>query len=97
MAGARAHVVITGRVQGVWFRGSTQAEARARNVRGWVRNCPDGTVEALLEGEEEAVRTIVEWCRRGPPGAKVVRVDVKWAPFQGEFERMEIAPYSQET
>jgi acylphosphatase len=91
MALARVHVVVWGRVQGVWFRGSTQAQARSRGVRGWVRNRLDGTVEAVLEGEEDAVRAVVEWCRRGPPGARVEEVEVAWEPYRGEFDRMSIA------
>jgi acylphosphatase len=59
-------------------------------VNGWVRNRRDGTVEALLEGEEDAVRGVIEWCRQGPPGASVDRVEVEWEPFRGEFDRMMI-------
>ncbi len=87
----RAHVVLSGRVQGVWFRGSTQAQARSRGVTGWVRNRSDGTVEAVLEGKEEAVRAVVDWCHRGPPGASVEKVEVTWEPHRGEFDRMSIA------
>ena len=90
MAQARAHLIVHGRVQGVWFRGSAQSAARTRGVNGWVRNCSDGTVEALLEGEEEAVRGVIAWCREGPPGARVDRVEVEWEPFRGEFDRMMI-------
>ena len=90
MARARAHVVVSGRVQGVWFRGSAQAEARARGVTGWIRNRSDETVEALLEGEEPDVRAVVDWCRRGPPGARVDVVEVTWLPWRGEFEGMRI-------
>ncbi|MFQ5458346.1 MAG: acylphosphatase [Myxococcota bacterium] len=85
--------MIAGRVQGVWFRGSTQSFARSKEVRGWVRNCPDGTVEALFEGIEENVRAVVAWCREGPPGAKVDRVEVNWSSYKGEFSGMEIAPF----
>ena len=85
-------MVIAGRVQGVWFRGSTQSFARSKEVRGWVRNRLDGTVEALFEGIEEDVRAVVAWCRDGPPGARVDRVDVIWSSYKGEFDRMEIAP-----
>jgi acylphosphatase len=62
---------ITGRVQGVWYRGATEAEARRLGVDGWVRNLPDGSVEALIEGAPAAVRALVAWCRGGPPGARV--------------------------
>jgi acylphosphatase len=92
MALARAHLIIHGRVQGVWFRGGAQSFADSKGVTGWVRNRPDGTVEAILEGDEQTVGEVVAWCRRGPPGARVDRVEVAWAPHSGEFERMIIAP-----
>ncbi len=65
------HVRVTGRVQGVFFRAWTQQQARALEVRGWVRNCPDGRVEAHVEGAFEAVEKIVEKLRQGPPSALV--------------------------
>jgi acylphosphatase len=67
---------VHGRVQGVWFRGTTAERARAHGVAGWVRNCPDGTVEAVFEGEPEAVDRLVRFCETGPPRAVVERVDV---------------------
>jgi acylphosphatase len=70
----RVRLRITGRVQGVWYRGATEAEARRLGVDGWVRNLPDGSVEALLQGEPAAVRALVDWCRSGPPGARVTEV-----------------------
>lgn len=76
-------VVVSGRVQGVWFRESTRRTAEAQDVRGWVRNKDDGTVEALLEGPADAVERVVAWCRRGPSRAEVVRVDVFEAPVEG--------------
>ncbi|HVH04718.1 MAG TPA: acylphosphatase [Myxococcota bacterium] len=72
----RRRVVVHGRVQGVWFRGSTEAEARAAGVGGWVRNRADGTVEAVFEGAPEAVERLLAFCRRGPRGARVDRLDV---------------------
>ncbi len=86
----RAHVFVSGRVQGVFFRSETRHEARLRGVTGWVRNLPDGRVEAVFEGEEEAVKELIEFCRRGPPGARVVKVDVKWENYTGEFRSFEI-------
>ncbi len=65
------HVVISGRVQGVWYRGWTVEQARSRGVAGWVRNRADGTVEALFYGPQETVRTMIEACRQGPPAARV--------------------------
>lgn len=72
-----ARVVVTGRVQGVWFRGSTQEFALRCGVRGWVRNLPDRSVEAVLQGDREAVDRVIAFMRKGPPGAVVtdIRVD----------------------
>jgi acylphosphatase len=82
----RAHVLISGRVQGVFFRAATRDEARARGVTGWVRNLPGYRVEALFEGPEEAVRGVVKWCHEGPPFALVREVKVDWGEATGEFE-----------
>jgi acylphosphatase len=81
----RAHVVISGRVQGVWFRASTVEEARRAGVSGWVRNCEDGSVEAVFEGERGAVMQVVGWCYKGPSAARVSNVKVKWQEPTGEF------------
>ena len=67
-------VRIEGRVQGVWFRGWTEGQARALGLSGWVRNCRDGAVEALFSGPPSAVRTMVERCHDGPPASRVTRV-----------------------
>jgi acylphosphatase len=79
MATAR-HVTVTGRVQGVFFRVWTKEQADALGISGWVRNCPDGDVEAHLEGDAEAVQQMIEAMRRGPDGAKVEQLDVDDAP-----------------
>ncbi len=68
-------VVISGRVQGVWFRGWTERQARARGLDGWVRNCADGTVEALFSGAPMEVDAMIEECRDGPPAAKVTKIE----------------------
>ena len=82
---ARAHVFVSGRVQGVFFRYSASREAAARDLAGWVRNLEDGRVEAVFEGERGAVESVVEWCGRGPPSARVERVEVVWeAPSASE-------------
>jgi acylphosphatase len=72
----RRRVVVNGRVQGVFFRDSCQREAARAGVAGWVRNRNDGAVEAVFEGEDDAVEAMVAWCRRGPSRARVDRVDV---------------------
>jgi acylphosphatase len=72
---AAVRVVVHGRVQGVWFRGWTVDQARARGLDGWVRNRRDGTVEALFSGEDAAVEAMVAACRTGPPAARVVGIE----------------------
>ena len=84
------HLRISGRVQGVGFRYSMQHEARRLGITGWVRNCRDGTVEAIVEGSEEAVEAILEWARRGPPVARVQGVAI--TEISGHFPRFELRP-----
>ncbi|MDH4163059.1 MAG: acylphosphatase [Nitrospirota bacterium] len=86
----RAQVIVHGLVQGVWFRQSTKDEAERIGVNGWVRNLPDGTVEALFEGEKKKVEEIIGWCHRGPSGAQVTKVDIAWQKYKGEFFRFDI-------
>jgi acylphosphatase len=80
----RAHVVVTGQVQGVFFRGSLRDRAHALGIAGWVRNTAEGSVEAALEGPGERVESLVDWCRRGPRGAAVEDVSVTWEDPRGE-------------
>jgi acylphosphatase len=77
-------VIVRGRVQGVSFRVATRERALSRGIAGWVRNRPDGGVEAVFEGSDEDVRSLVDWCRRGPSGAAVESVEVEWEPSGGE-------------
>ena len=86
----RMHVIVHGLVQGVSFRHYTHRQALELGITGWVRNRPDGTVEALLEGPEEAVRNMVEWCRNGPPAAKVERLEVTHEDYRGEYKSFNI-------
>jgi len=86
----RAHVYVSGRVQGVFFRSETSYEAQTHDVTGWVRNMPGGRVEAVFEGEEENVKKLIEFCRRGPPGARVTSVDVEWGQYKGEFTGFDV-------
>jgi acylphosphatase len=82
-------VVVHGSVQGVFYRDTTRRKAESRGVRGWVRNCADGTVEALFEGEADAVDSMVAFAREGPRGARVERADVSDVAPEG-LERFEI-------
>ncbi len=72
----RRRAIVHGRVQGVFFRDTTRRQASARGLTGWVRNLPDGTVEAVFEGDPEAVEALLAFCREGPRGAHVERVEV---------------------
>lgn len=80
----RARVQVRGRVQGVFFRAEARARAESLGVAGWIRNLPDGGVEAAFEGEDDSVDSMVEWCRRGPAGAEVEAVDVEREEPVGE-------------
>jgi acylphosphatase len=86
----RAHAIITGRVQGVWYRMETKQAADLNGVVGWVRNQRDGSVEAVFEGPEDAVKSALAWCWKGPPLARVEHVDVRWEPYVGEFKRFDV-------
>jgi acylphosphatase len=80
----RAQVIISGRVQGVFFRASTRDQALRLGLNGWVRNLPNGDVEALFEGDSKAVAQMLLWCHQGPPYAAVQKVDVRYEPFIGD-------------
>jgi acylphosphatase len=82
----RAHVVISGIVQGVFYRASTKEMAVQLGLKGWVRNTNDGRVEAEFEGEETSVKEMISWCHRGPKNAEVSDVTVDYKKFLGEFE-----------
>ncbi len=81
----RAHVLIKGRVQGVFFRAEIRSQAYGLGLTGWVRNRWDGNVEAFFEGEDQKVRKMIAWCHKGPPAAVVEDVEVKWEEYKGEF------------
>jgi len=87
----RAEVLILGRVQGVFYRASAQQEGMRLGLLGEVRNLPDGSVEAIVEGPKERIEEFVEWCRRGPPSAEVENVRVRWSRALGEFRTFMIA------
>jgi acylphosphatase len=83
MARTRAHVHVSGRVQGVYFRATTRDTAAEHGVDGWVRNREDGRVEAVFEGERAAVEAVVEWCHEGSPAADVEAVEVSYGEPRG--------------
>jgi acylphosphatase len=79
----RAHVFVSGRVQGVFFRATTREQAAEHGVDGWVRNLDDGRVEAVFEGPESGVEAMVDFCQVGSPAANVEGVDIEWAAPEG--------------
>lgn len=89
-AEVQAHLQIRGRVQGVYFRGRLRDQAQMRGVYGWVRNMPDGSVEALLQGPKDHVDAVVAWARHGPRGAIVESVMVEWEPVEQKLPTFDI-------
>ncbi len=87
----RAHVFVEGRVQGVFYRDSARRRAQELGLTGWVRNLPDGRVEAVLEGDASAVAATVAYLREGPPHAQVRSVEVAYEPFTGEFSDFSVS------
>jgi len=86
----RAHVTISGRVQGVFYRMETLRAAERIGVCGWVRNRHDGTVEAVFEGDKQQVDAILDWCWSGPDHARVDDVKLRWEDYTGEFNRFDV-------
>ena len=86
----RIDVIITGRVQGVWFRKYTQNKARELGLKGWVRNETNGTVSLIAEGDDELLKKLTKWLQRGSPGAKVNTVNVNWEEAQETLKTFEI-------
>jgi acylphosphatase len=82
----RAHVFVSGLVQGVFYRATCQREAQARGLRGWVRNLPDGRVEAVFQGPREAVEDMLRWCAKGPPRAQVSKIDLTYEDPQPDLQ-----------
>jgi len=85
MSKVRKHAVIKGFVQGVFFRATTQEQALAHNVTGWVQNTSNGNVEAIFEGEADDVEKVIQWCHKGPRGAHVENVEVETEEYKGEY------------
>jgi acylphosphatase len=86
----RLHLYAAGRVQGVWYRASTAQEARRLGLVGWVRNLPDGRVEAVAEGNRATLDALVRFCRKGPPLARVTGLEVSWGMGFGLFDSFEV-------
>jgi acylphosphatase len=86
----RAHIIVKGIVQGVFFRYNTMCVAESLGIKGWVRNRRDGSVEIVCEGEKEKIEELVKWCWKGPPGARVEDVSVMREEYAGEFKNFEI-------
>lgn len=75
---AQAHLIVSGKVQGVFYRASCQEVAIQYGLKGWVRNLPSGEVEALIQGEKEKIEKLIDWCKKGPPHARVSDVKIEW-------------------
>ena len=86
----RVRLIISGRVQGVFFRAETESQALRLHLKGWVRNMSDGRVEIIIEGDEGDVQRMIAWCHKGPRLAKVEGVDYYEEPFQDGFDDFEI-------
>lgn len=86
MEKARAHLLISGRVQGVFYRSFTEDVAHSLGLKGWVKNCSNEKVEAVFEGKKEDIEKAISLCYKGPPAARVSNIDVQWEDFKGEFD-----------
>jgi len=90
MAQKRIHLVVRGRVQGVYFRASAKREARQLGLTGWVKNRNDSAVELLAEGEEDQVKDFLAWAQHGPSTARVDKVETRWRSYTGEYSNFQI-------
>lgn len=79
------HVLISGRVQGVWFRANTQRKAQELGITGWVRNTSDGKVEAIFEGETTQLKNMISWCHKGPQFSQVTNVEIQHKQYTGQY------------
>jgi len=87
---ARLRIVIEGIVQGVFFRASTIEESSKLNLTGWVKNRADGSVEAVFEGDVDKIERVIEWCKKGPPGAVVRNIETIWEQSTGDYDSFTI-------
>lgn len=85
MSMVRVHILVQGSVQGVFFRQTMRDVAERLGATGWVKNLPDGRVEAVAEGEKGKIEELISWCRKGPPMSKVSKVDATFEPYTGEY------------
>jgi acylphosphatase len=88
----RIEIIVRGRVQGVYYRATAEREARNHGLTGWVKNRKDGSVEMVVEGEEDAVKDFLAWAQIGPSTARVDKVETRWRSYTGEFTEFRIAP-----
>ena len=86
----RAHIFLTGMVQGVSFRSSTRTHAKMKGVSGWIRNLSDGRVESIMEGDKESVESLIEFCKQGPKGSNVDDIRIEWEKPRGDFGGFDI-------
>ena len=93
MQQARVHLLIRGRVQGVFYRAFTRDIAGHLGIKGWVRNLYDGSVEALFEGSKEDIEQAIKHCQMGPPGARVEDIGVTWEDYRGDLQGFQIRYY----
>ena len=84
------HVSIFGQVQGVFYRGSSCKKAVTLSLTGFVRNCPDGSVELWAEGDDTRLQELIQWCRQGPPGAQVSDIKIEWAESTGRYPNFSV-------
>ena len=87
---SRVHIIISGRVQGVFFRSNAAKKASEIGVTGWIRNLRDGSVEAIFEGNKKALEEIIDFCKIGPPGALVKNIELKWEPSTSQYRTFNI-------
>jgi acylphosphatase len=90
MVNARARILVSGRVQGVFFRSNASKQARLRGLKGYVKNVQEGKVEVVFEGDRDRIEDMIDWCRHGPDYAFVEGVEVSWEKPKGEFKEFDI-------
>ncbi|MEA1994196.1 MAG: acylphosphatase [Euryarchaeota archaeon] len=86
----RVHIFVSGTVQGVFYRANTRKTAKTLGLQGWVRNLRDGRVEIAAEGEEKALKALIEWCHEGPRLASVTSVEAEWEEYTGKYKDFSI-------